>query len=112
MAAKKVGRSFPADILIFALPLAPDPANDESEEMADGSQKQPVAVGMKESELRAQFGAPKMEVRYTFRGHNARHAIYDTRPGKSFGRFALIDGVLIDFADGGNTPLNQVLDGR
>ena len=67
---------------------------------------------MKESELGAQFGSPKLEVHYTFRGHPAEHAIYETRPGKSFGRFTLIDGVVIDFADGGNTSLNQILDGR
>jgi hypothetical protein len=108
--AKKVGRLFPADILGFKLPLASD--DDQDNEIADGSEKQLVAVGMKESELRAQFGAPKLQVRYTFRGHAAEHAIYETSPGKSFGRFTLIDGVLIDFADGGNTPLNQVLDGR
>jgi hypothetical protein len=110
--AKKVGRSFPADILGFALPLAPDPADDEGNEIADGSQKQLVAVGMKGSELRAQFGAPKLQVHYTFKGHAAEHALYETSPGKSFGRFSLIDGVLIDFADGGNTSLNQILDGR
>jgi hypothetical protein len=110
VAAKKVGRSFPANILGFALPLASD--DDQDNEIADGSEKQLVAVGMKESELRAQFGAPKLQVRYTFRAHAAEHAIYETSPGKSFGRFTLIDGVLIDFADGGNTPLNQVLDGR
>jgi hypothetical protein len=71
VAAKKVGRSFPPNILGFALPFAPDPANDESEKIADRSQKHSVAVGMKESELRAQFGAPKLEVHYTFRGHPA-----------------------------------------
>ena len=108
--AKKVGRLFPADILGFKLPLAPD--DDRDNEIADGSEKQLVAVGMKESELRAQFGAPKLQVRYTFRGHAAENAIYETSSGKSFGRFTLIDGVLIDFANGGNTPLNQVLDGR
>jgi hypothetical protein len=112
VAAKKVGRSFPANILGFALPFAPDPANDESEKIADRSQKHSVAVGMKESELRAQFGAPKLEVHYTFRGHPAEHAIYETRSGKSFGRFTLIDGIVIDFADGGHTSLTQVLDGR
>jgi hypothetical protein len=112
VAAKKVGRSFPADILGFALPLAPDPADDEGDDIADPSQKQLVAVGMKESELRAQFGAPKLQIQYTFKGHAAEHAIYETKQGKSFGRFTLIDGVLIDFADGGNTSLNQILDGR
>jgi hypothetical protein len=112
VAAKKVGRSFPIDILSFALPLAPDPADQESDEIADRSKIQLVAVGMKESELRAQFGTPKLQVPYTFKGHSAEHAIYETSPGKSFGRFSLIDGVVIDFADGGHTWLTQVLDGR
>jgi hypothetical protein len=112
VAAKRVGRSFPADVLGFALPLATDPADDESEAIADRSQTQPVAVGMKETELRAQFGPPKLEVHYPFRGHSGEHAIYETSPGKSFGRFTLIDGVVIDFVDGGNTSLNQIVDGR
>ena len=112
VAAKKVGRSFPEDVLGFALPLAPDPADDKGDETAEQSHKQLVAVGMKESELRAQFGAPELQLYYSFRGHAAEHAIYEMSPGKSFGRFTLIDGVVIDFADGGNTPLNQILDGR
>jgi hypothetical protein len=112
VAAKKIGRSFPAGILGFALPLAPDLANDKGDEIADGSQKQLVAVGMKGNELRALFGVPKLQVRYAFRGHAAERAIYETSPGKSFGHFTLIDGVLIGFADGGNTSLNQILDGR
>jgi hypothetical protein len=112
VAAKKIGKSFPADILHFALPLARNPVDDEGDEIADRSHEQRVAVGMKESELRAQFGAPKLEVHYTFRGHTAEHAIYEISPGKSFGRFTLIDGVVIDFADGGNTSLNRILDGR
>ncbi len=109
VAAKKVGKSFPTDILGFALPLAPDPAGDE---IADGSQKQLVAVGMRGSELRVLFGAPKLQVHYAFKEHAAEHAIYETSPGKSFGRFTLIDDVLIDFADGGSTSLNEILDGR
>ena len=108
VAAKKVGRLFPADILGFALPLPPDPADDESKEIAGRSQKQAVAVGMKESDLRALFGAPKLEVHYTFRGHAAEHAIYEISPGKSFGSFTLIDGVLIDFADGGSASLGHI----
>jgi hypothetical protein len=67
---------------------------------------------MKGNELRALFGVPKLQVRYAFRGHAAERAIYETSPGKSFGHFTLIDGVLIGFADGGNTSLNQILDGR
>jgi hypothetical protein len=112
VAAKKVGRSFPADILGFALPFAPDAADAKGDEAAEQSHKQLVAVGMKESELRAQFGAPELQLYYSFRGHVAEHAIYEMSPRKSFGRFTLIDGVVIEFADGGNTPLNEILDGR
>jgi hypothetical protein len=111
LAAKKVGRSFPIDILSFALPLLM-PAEDEGGEIAARSKMHLVAVGMKETELRAQFGEPKLRVPYTFRGHSAEHTIYETSPGKSFGSFTLIDGVVVDFADGGNMSLNQVLDGR
>jgi hypothetical protein len=81
VAVKKVGRSFPIDILSFALPLAPDPTDHESDEIAVRSKTQLVAVGMKEGELRAQFGAPKLQVPYTFKGHSAEHAIYETSPG-------------------------------
>jgi hypothetical protein len=112
VAAKKVGRSFPANILGFALPLAPDPADDEVDDVADWSKERPIAVGMKEREARAQLGAPELRVGYTFKGRDAEYAIYETNPGKSFGRFTFIDGVLTAFADGGNTPLSQVLDGR
>jgi hypothetical protein len=103
---------FPSDILGFVLPLAPDRADEKSDDIAGRSKIQLIAVGMKESELRAQFGAPKLQVPYTFKGHAAEHAIYETNPGKSFGRFTLIEGVLVDFADGGNASLDQVLDGR
>jgi hypothetical protein len=89
------------DVSIFLIALAPDPADHESDKIEDRSKTQPIAVGMKERELRAQFGAPKLQVPYTFKGHSAEHAIYETRPGKSFGRFTLIDGIVVDFADGG-----------
>ena len=113
VAAKKVGRPFPLDILGFALPLPPEPADNEVDDVADWSkERQPIAVGMKESELQAQLGSPKLQVGYTFKGRHAEQAIYETKPGKSFGRFTFIDAVLTEFADGGNTPLSQVLDGR
>jgi hypothetical protein len=112
VAAKKVGRSFPADILGFVLPLAPDPADDETGDVADRSKEQRIAIGMKESELRALFGPPKLQIGYTFKGHPAEYAIYETSPGKSFCRFTFVDGVLTEFADGGTAPLSQVLDGR
>jgi hypothetical protein len=95
----------------FALPLAPDHVDDEIDDVADRSKQQLVAVSIEESALRAQFGAPNLQVAYTFKGHPAEYAIYEMSPGKSFGRFTFIDGVLVDFADGGNTPLNQTLDG-
>jgi hypothetical protein len=109
---RRVGRSFPADILGFALPLAPDPADDEIDDVAGGPQEQSVQVGMKATKLPALFGAPKLQVAYTFKGRPAEYAIYETSPGKSFGRFTSIDGVLTEFADGGHVPLSQVLDGR
>jgi len=112
VAAKKIGRSFPVDILRFALPLAPDPADHEIDDVADRSKERRLAVGLKESELRALFGTPELRVSYTFKGHPAAYAIYETNPGKSFGRFTFVDGVLTEFADGGTTPLRQVLDGR
>jgi hypothetical protein len=109
---KKVGRSFPADILSFALPLAPDPEDDGVDGVANPPKERGVQVGMKASELRALFGAPKLRVDYKFKGRPAEYAIYEMSPGKSFGRFTFIDGVLTEFADGGETPLSQVLDGR
>jgi hypothetical protein len=110
VAAKKVGKSFPFDLLGFALPLMR--AEDESGELTARSKMNRVAVGMKETELRVQFGEPKLRVPYAFRGHSAERTIYETSPGQSFGSFTLIDGVVVDFEDGGNTSLNQVLDGR
>jgi hypothetical protein len=112
VAAKRSGRSFPANILGFALPLAPDPADDEIDDLPDWTKERRIAVGMKESELLGQLGAPKLRVSYTFKGRHAAYAIYETNPGESFGRFIFIDGVLTEFADGGHTPLRQVLDGR
>jgi hypothetical protein len=112
VAAKKVGRSFSSDILGFALPLAPDPGDDEIDDVADWSREQHIVVGMKEGEMQALFGAPELRVDYTFKGRPAAYAIYETNPGKSFGRFTFIAGILTDFADGGTTPLSQVLDGR
>jgi hypothetical protein len=112
VAAKKVGRAFPLDLLGFALPLAPDPADNEIDDVADWPKQRQLVIGMKVSELQALFGAAKHHVAYTFRGRPAEYAIYETNPGKSFGRFTIIDGVLTEFADGGTTPLSRVLDGR
>jgi hypothetical protein len=67
VASKNVGRSFPPDILSFALPLAPDPADGEIDDVAARPRDRSVGVGMEASELRALFGAPKHQVSYTFR---------------------------------------------
>jgi hypothetical protein len=109
--SKRVGTSFPADILGFAMPLAPD-ANEQIDDVRTSPKERRVAVGMKASEVQALFGAPKLQVDYTFKGRPAAYAIYETNRDKSFGRFTFIEGVLIEFADGGATPLNHVLDGR
>jgi hypothetical protein len=66
VASKKVGRSFPPDILSFALPLAPDPADGEIDDVAARPRDRSVGVGMEASELWALFGAPKHQVSYTF----------------------------------------------
>jgi hypothetical protein len=112
VAAKKVGRSFPADILSFALPLAPDPTDDEIDDLPDWTKERPIAVGIKASELQALFGTPKLHVDYKFKGRPAEYAIYEMSPGQSFGRFTFIDGVLTEFAGGGKTGVSEVLDGR
>jgi hypothetical protein len=112
VAAKKVGRSFPADILSFALPLAPDPTDDEIDDLPDWTKERRIAVGIKASELQALFGAPKLHVDYKFKGRPAEYAIYEMSPGQSFGRFTFIDGVLTEFAGGGKTGVSGVLDGR
>jgi hypothetical protein len=112
VAAKKVGRSFPADILSFALPLAPDPTDDEIDDLPDWTKERPIAVGIKPSELQALFGTPKLHVDYKFKGRPAEYAIYEMSPGQSFGRFTFIDGVLTEFAGGGKTGVSEVLDGR
>jgi len=109
--SKKVGTSFPADILGAVLPLAPDP-NEQIDDVRPWPKERRVAAGMKASEAQALFGAPKLQVDYTFNGRPAAYAIYETNRDKSFGRFTFIEGVLIEFADGGATALNHVLDRR
>jgi len=110
--APEKGGVVPAPKVMEALPLLPDPADNEIDDIAGRPQQQSVQVGMTASRLPTLFGAPKLQVAYTFKGRPAEYAIYETSPGKSFGRFTSIDGVLTEFADGGHTPLSQVLDGR
>jgi outer membrane protein assembly factor BamE (lipoprotein component of BamABCDE complex) len=111
VAAKSIGRSFPPDILSFALPLAPDPSDNEVDDVANPPKARPVRVGMEARDLPGLFGSPKHQVNYTFKGRPATYAIHDIGPGK-FARFTFIDGVLTEFAEGGTAPLNQVLEGH
>jgi hypothetical protein len=109
--AKKVGTSFPNDILAFPLPLAADPGDNKIDDPTWPKARR-VTVGMKASEVQALFGLPKLQVDYSFKGRSAAYAIYETNRDKSFGRFTFVEGVLIEFANGGATPLNYILDGR
>ena len=62
-------------------------------------------------DARALFGAPKLLVPYSFKGRPAEYGIYEIGKGGSFGCFTFIDDVLIEFADGGRLPLDQILSG-
>jgi hypothetical protein len=108
---KKVGTAFPPDILSLVLPLPPDPSVNEVENVVGWPKEQSVQLGMKARDLQTMFGAPKLLVNYTFKGRPAAYAIYETKPDTSFGTFTFIDGVLTAFADGGSTPISEILDG-
>jgi hypothetical protein len=108
--ARRLGRSIPPDILRVALPLAPEVTDEHAFDEVTGQVH--ASLGVRENEVRALYGAPKLHVDYTFKGRRAAYAIYATIPGKSFARFTFVDGVLIEFADGGKTPLEKILDGR
>jgi hypothetical protein len=109
---KKIGKLFRNDILGFALPLAPDPGDSEIDQVAERPNEWRIRIGMKANEMEAHLGDPKLKTDYTFKGRPAVYAIYETSPGKSFGRFTFVDGVLTEFGDGGSTLLSQILDGR
>src|SRR5262249_53710283 len=89
--AKKAGRTVPDDILRVVLPSLRD-------ETAEEENEQFVRIGMTAGQVRALYGAPKVLVNSTFKGQPVEHAVFETRAGKSFGRFTFIGGVLTEFA--------------
>ena len=109
---KKVGRELPSDILGFSLPLPPKAPHEETDARSAERSERYVRVGMTISEIQALFGTPKHMVDYTFKRRPANYRIYQTNEDGSFGSFTFVDGVLIEFAGGGGTPLSQVLDGH
>jgi hypothetical protein len=108
---KKVGRSLPPDVLGFSLPLALDPAKEETDARGPAHIKERIRVGMMVRDVQALFGTPRLRVPYSFKGRPAEYALYETAQDGSFGRFTFIDGVLCEFEEGGRIPLDQILNG-
>jgi hypothetical protein len=67
---------------------------------------------MKASDVKALYGAPRLEVAYKFNGQAAEHSIYQTRPGGPFVSLTLIDGIVTEFADVGPLPDDDIFAGR
>jgi hypothetical protein len=110
----QTGRAIPADVFAVALPVSPTATGEAVDACDDGWEKGDgqVRLGTTEDDVKALYGHPKLHVEYRFKGRPADYAIYEAHGGRSFARFTFIDGVVTEFADGGETPLNQVLDGR
>ena len=111
VAAKRVGKSLPADILRLVLPLPADPVDEETDAQNGARTERHVRVGMTMSEAQALLGAPKIWVDSTFKGWPVAYAVYQTSANGSFGSFTFIDGVLTEFACDDRTPLDQILNG-
>jgi len=94
--AKAAGRGVPSDLFRVDLPSPPDSASE-------GPPQDPQ-LGMTESDIRALYGAVKLQVDYSFNGRSASNAIYETRAGKSFAGFTFVDGVVTAFEDLGRLP--------
>jgi hypothetical protein len=101
------GRARPADILGFALPLAPDPADNEIYDVAGGppakrpSRHEDEQIAGTVRSPKAANGLQRTACRIRHLPDKPQHIVRTS-----------IDGVLIAFADGGHTPLSQVLVGR
>ena len=103
---KHAGRALPPDIFSLSLPLPPSEAAD-----SDRTGHRQMRVGMGVRDVQAMFGEPKMRVPYSVKGRPAEYRIYETASNGSFARFTFIDDVLVEFADGGRLPLDQILSG-
>jgi hypothetical protein len=108
VAKKQVGRELPQDVLSVSLPLAPDGPDRETD--AQGA-KHKVNIGIGVRDVEAMFGAPRMSVPYSFKGQPAEYRIHETEPVGSFACFTFVDGVLVEFLDGGRVPLDLILNG-
>ena len=104
---KKVGRALPPDIFAFSLPLA----TGEADQPVERPRSTRMHVGMSMGDVQAAFGAPKLSVPFTFKGHPAEYRIHETDQNGSFACFDFIDEVLVGFSDGGKIPLDQILSG-
>jgi hypothetical protein len=108
VAKKQVGRELPPDIFSVSLPLAPN-GSDREIDAQGGKDKIKIGIGVRDVE--AMFGAPRMSVPYSFKGRPAEYRIHETEPAGSFACFTFVDGVLVEFVDGGRVPLDQILGG-
>jgi hypothetical protein len=54
----------------------------------------------------------KLDVSYRFNGQPAEHAIYQTQPGGSFVSLTFVDGIVIELADIGLLPDDDIFQGR
>ena len=105
LVAKKVGQDIPVDIFRVNLPLPPDATGEDPEEEF-------VRIGMKASDVKALYGAARLEVGYEFNGGPAEHAIYQTQPGGSFVSLTFVDDVVTEFSDIGRLPDEDIFAGR
>src|SRR5262245_55926193 len=103
--AKRAGQDIPIDIFRVNLPSPPDETGEEPVEES-------VRAGTKASDVKALYGAARLEVAYRFNGQAAGHAIYATRPGGPFVSLTLVDGIVTEFVDIGRFPDDDVFAGR
>ena len=108
---KHAGRALPPDILSLSLPLPPSGADRAAGSRSDRSGCGQTRTGMSVRDVQAMFGEPKMRVPYSVKGRPAEYRIYQTASNGSFACFTFIDNVLVEFADGGRLPLDQILSG-
>jgi hypothetical protein len=108
VAKKQIGRELPQDVFGVSLPLATNGPDRETD--AQGA-KHKANIGIGVRDVEAMFGAPRMSVPYSFKGRPAEYRIHETEPGGSFACFTFVDGVLVEFVDGGRLPLDLILNG-
>jgi hypothetical protein len=89
--ARGTGRNIPPRIFQVDLPLPPD---------LEGAKRIQFAhLGMKESDVRALYGAGKLRVDYLFNGTSASHNIVGARAGNSYAKLTFVEGTLTEIED-------------